>query len=517
MKPWHKCASAFAAGLVGALALAPLYIWPALLIAVPVWLWLLERATPRQSFLIGWSFGFGWFIASLYWIGIAFLVDAGTYGWLLPLAVTGLPAYLALYWGAASWLANLLGQRGLWRILVFASALTLGEYARANLFTGFPWNTPGYAGLASLGFAQAASVVGLWGLTFLVVTASATPLLLIAKHYRAGLGVLVAFGLIVAAGEWRLSAHAQTDHEKIRLRIVQPNVPQSEKWRFENSNDIFMRLLSLSDRRTPDALQGAANFTHIIWPESAVPFLMEEQETALSAVARMLPDETLLLMGGLRREFAGGPEIDDDRIFNSLLAISGSGEVISRSDKFHLVPWGEYLPLDSFLTPLGLRRLVTLPGSFVAGVGPQTVRLPATPTFSPLICYEVIFPGAVAARADRPQFLLNVTNDGWFGVSSGPYQHFDQARFRAIEEGLPLVRAANTGISGVVDGLGRVRAFSQINEQAVIDSPLPQELGPTIYSKIGDLPALIGLFLIMLAAAYFRKNNSKVNRRAGHN
>ena len=509
MKPWQKCASAFAAGLAGALALAPLYVWPALLLAVPVWLWLLERTSPRQSFFIGWSFGFGWFTASLYWVGIAFLVDAGTYGWLLPLAVTGLPAFLALYWGAASWAANLLDQRGLWRILVFASALTLAEYARANLFTGFPWNTPGYAGLASLGFSQAASVVGLWGLTFLVVTASATPLLFIAKHYRAGLGILVALGLIVGAGEWRLVSHPQTDHEKIRLRIVQPNVPQSEKWRFENSDEIFMRLLSLSDRRTPDAPQGAADFTHIIWPESSVPFLMEEQQTALSAIARLLPDEALLLMGGLRREFAGGPGIEDDRIFNSLLAISGSGEVISRSDKFHLVPWGEYLPLESFLAPLGLRRLVTLPGSFVAGVGPQTVNLPATPAFSPLICYEVIFPGAVAARADRPQFLLNVTNDGWFGASSGPYQHFDQGRLRAIEEGLPLVRAANTGISGVVDGLGRVRQESILNEQAVIDSTLPQELEPTIYSKNGDFPVLIWLILVILAAGYFRKNNSE--------
>lgn len=509
MKPWQKCASAFAAGLAGALALAPLYVWPALLLAVPVWLWLLERTSPRQSFFIGWSFGFGWFTASLYWIGIAFLVDAGTYGWLLPLAVTGLPAFLALYWGAASWAANLLGQRGLWRILVFASALTLAEYARANLFTGFPWNTPGYAGLASLGFSQAASVVGLWGLTFLVVTASTTPLLFIAKHYRAGLGILVALGLIVGAGEWRLVSHPQTDHEKIRLRIVQPNVPQSEKWRFENSDEIFMRLLSLSDRRTPDAPQGAADFTHIVWPESSVPFLMEEQQTALSAIARLLPDEALLLMGGLRREFAGGPEIEDDRIFNSLLAISGTGEVISRSDKFHLVPWGEYLPLESFLAPLGLRRLVTLPGSFVAGVGPQTVKLPATPAFSPLICYEVIFPGAVAARAARPQFLLNVTNDGWFGASSGPYQHFDQGRLRAIEEGLPLVRAANTGISGVVDGLGRVRQQSILNKQAVIDSTLPQELEPTIYSKNGDYPVLIWLVLVILAAGYFRKNNSE--------
>ena len=510
MKSWHKCVSAFAAGLVGALALAPLYIWPALLIAVPLWLWLLERATLRQSFFIGWSFGFGWFTASLYWIGIAFLVDAGTYGWLLPLAVTGLPAFLALYWGAAAWLVNLFGQRGLWRILVFASALTLAEYARANLFTGFPWNTPGYAGLASLGFSQAACVVGLWGLTFLVLTASATPLVFIAKQYRAGLAMIMAFGLILAAGEWRLASHPQVDHEKIRLRIVQPNVPQSEKWRFENSDEIFMRLLSLSDRRTPDAPQGAHNFTHIIWPESAVPFLMEEQQTALSAIARLLADETLLLMGGLRRELAGGPEIEDDLIFNSLLAISGSGEVIGRSDKFHLVPWGEYLPLETWLAPLGLRRLVTLPGSFVAGKGPQTVELPATPAFSPLICYEIIFPGSVAERASRPQFLLNVTNDGWFGASSGPYQHFDQGRLRAIEEGLPLVRAANTGISGVVDGLGRIREKSRLNEESIVDALLPQALPATIYSKSGDFPAIFAFILGVLAGRYARKKELRV-------
>lgn len=517
MKLWQKAASAFGAGLVASLSLAPFYVWPALLAAVPFWLWLLSDAKPRQAFLIGWCFGFGWFTASLYWIGIAFLVDAGTYGWLLPLAVTGLPAYLALYWGAACLAASVSASSGLMRILAFAAWLTLAEYARAHWLSGFPWNTPGQAALASLGLAQAASVAGQWGLTFLVMAASAAPWLLVVKQYRAALLAAIAMVLIWGAGEWRLASHAEAVQPGIRLRIVQPNIPQSEKWRFENADGIFTSLLTLSDRKTAQSPEGAADFTHIIWPESAVPFLMDEQEGALSAIARLLPDKAFLLMGGLRRERVGGPEIDDDRIFNSLLSISGTGEVVARSDKFHLVPWGEYLPMENWLAPLGLSRLVTLPGSFVAGSGPHTVVLPQTPAFSPLICYEVIFPGGVAARAKRPQFLLNVTNDGWFGASTGPYQHFDQARLRAIEEGLPLVRAANTGISGVVDGLGRVRQKSTLNSKTTIDSLLPQEIEPTIYVKMGDVPFLIWLVLIVLADFYFRKNNSGVRPQSQRN
>ncbi|MDP4823059.1 MAG: apolipoprotein N-acyltransferase, partial [Aestuariivirgaceae bacterium] len=425
--------------------------------------------------------------------------------------------YLALYWGLAAWAAGWLKRPGFAGVLVFAACLTLGEYARANLFSGFPWNAPGHAALASPGLAQAASVTGLWGLTFGVLVAAATPWLIFNRQFRAALACGAALVLIWGAGEWRLASHAETNRPDIRLRIVQPNIPQSEKWRFDNAGEIFTSLLALSDLKTGEAPMGASDFTHIIWPESAVPFLMDEQEGALSAIARLLPDNAHLLMGGLRREMAGGPGIDDDRIFNSLLAISGTGEVAARADKFHLVPWGEYLPLESWLAPLGLRRLVTLPGSFVAGPGPQNVKIPGTPAFSPLICYEVIFPGAVAPRADRPQFLLNVTNDGWFGTSTGPYQHFDQARLRAIEEGLPLVRAANTGISGVVDALGRVRHQSRLNETATVDSPLPQDLEPTIYVKLGDIPVITLVLLIVFVCGCFRKNNPKVYSRRHHN
>lgn len=495
---------AFLAGVIAAASMAPVHAWPALLIAVPVLIRLLDQATPRAAALIGWCFGFGYFLVSLYWIGIAFLVDAGTYGWLMPLAVTGLPAFLAVYWALACFLAQRWWTKGSLRLLVLAASFTLFEFLRGFLFTGFPWNAPGYAALASDGFAQAASVLGLWGLTFLVLAFAGVPMLLLERNFRmAGLFAAV-FAAVWAAGLLRLATPLPAD-TGVELRIVQPAIPQSDKWRFENAGEIFRKLLDLS----ASAREGKPAL--IIWPESALPFLLDEDEAARGAIARMLPEGAWLVTGGLRREIVGAAGGPDDLVFNSVLSIAHDGALGERADKFHLVPWGEYLPLEGLLAPLGLRRLVTLPGSFMAGPGPATLHLAGLPAFSPLICYEVIFPGQVTG-AERPAFLLNVTNDGWFGRSTGPYQHLDQARLRAIEEGLPLVRAANTGISAIIDAHGRLRASAALETQAVIDSRLPEALPPTIYVKLGNMTvfAMIGL---VFAAAMFRRGNTYRSNR----
>jgi apolipoprotein N-acyltransferase len=343
--------------------------------------------------------------------------------------------------------------------------------------------------------AQTSSIWGMTGLTpFMIVWAGAWPFII------RGPGKLVA-ALIVATlpmslgyGYWRL---AQNDHgivAGVNLRIVQPNIPQSDKWRGDNMDQIFAKLLVMSAKNN-------SAVTHVIWPESAVPFLIDESPNALGDVAAMLGPKRLLVTGSLRREPPA--QAGEDRVFNSVLVIDGNGEIALRYDKWRLVPGGEFLPLEWALSPLGFRRLVTLPGSFEAGPGPQTLALPIGPAVSPSICYEAIFPSDFIKPGARPQWLINVTNDGWFGASTGPHMHFAQARLRAIEQGLPLVRAANTGISGVIDGYGETVATLPLGSEGTLDRPLPQMLPPTIYSVVGRVTLLViaavfcGLALLM--------------------
>ena len=296
---------------------------------------------------------------------------------------------------------------------------------------------------------------------------------------------MAAGALIAILGQLRVPAEPTPAVPGVALRIVQPNVPQSDKWRSDNAAAIFERLLRLSG-----AAEAKASSTVVVWPESSVPFLIDEHPAALAALAASIPNGATLLMGSLRRST---PD-PGANIFNSVHAIVG-GRIVATYDKAHLVPYGEYLPLESWLGPLGLRRVVTVPGSFDSGAGPRTLAVAGLPSFSPLICYEAIFPGAVRDPLDRPEWLLNVTNDGWFGETSGPYQHLAQARLRAIEEGLPLVRAANTGISAVIDPYGRIIASLPLGTEGTLDGELPGALPPTVYARYGD--AVFGLCLAL--------------------
>ena len=278
----------------------------------------------------------------------------------------------------------------------------------------------------------------------------------------------------------------------VKLRIVQPNIPQSDKWREENGMAIFDKLLTMS-RRGEDQFSGA---THIIWPESAVPFLIDESDEGRAMLDALLPDNALLLMGALRRERNAAGEM---QVFNSILGFDGSANVAVRYDKWHLVPGGEFLPLEWLLEPLGFRRVVTVPGSFTPGVGAVTLPVPGAPPASFLVCYEAIFPDLIIG-SERPGWILNVTNDGWFGKSTGPYQHVAQVRMRAVEQGLPVVRAANTGISAVIDGQGRVLHALRLGSAGIIDAELPIALPETFYAKFGDWVLLILLMLGVLPA-----------------
>ncbi len=512
---------ALAAGLAGALsalAMPPFGLWPVLAATLPVLVWLIDGAAARQTgwrlfratFLTGWLFGLGYFIAGLWWIGMAFLVQADMFVWLMPLAVVGLPAYLALFVGLGCGLAGLFWSLGPARILVLAVALTLTEWLRGHALTGFPWNNFGYALADDLRFAQAGAVIGLMGLCFLALATLATPALLFDRAtspaMRRGplaLAVLILAGLW-GAGQWRLASTEVGSVPGVRLRIMQPDLPQDQKFRYDARRSVMDLYIATSESQG-----GLAGVTHLFWPESAFPFFLERDSEARERIAAMLPPGTLLVTGAVRLGATlpnGLPEA-----FNSLRILDSDGNFRGDADKVHLVPFGEYLPFQETLESLGLQQLTRLRGGFTAGAQRAYFRVPGLPPAVPLVCYEAIFPEsllpAMAAGSARPGFLLNVSNDAWFGLTPGPYQHFEQARLRAVEQGLPLVRATNNGISAIVDPVGRITAMLPLGARGILDGSLPQPLAPTLYAQLGNwMPIGMLICAALLALGMSRRN-----------
>jgi apolipoprotein N-acyltransferase len=509
---WRRVAIAFLAGAASTLAMAPIDFWPALFVTFPVLVWLIDGAAAGRwgsigaAFVTGWWFGFGYFLAGLYWVGYAFLVDAETFGWLLPIAVTILPAGLAVFTGLGVALARALWTPGSLRVLTLAAALTTSEWLRGHVLTGFPWNAFGYALTTPLALAQSAAVLGIWGLTFVAVAVFASPAVLAdeAKGWRFGpaLAALTMLLALAVFGTVRLALNPTETVDGVRLRIMQPNLQQDVKFNYGAKNEVMRHYIDLSERVTgPGA--GLGGVTHLIWPESAFPFFLTREPDALAAIAKMLPATTVLITGAARTA-EPAPGVPGLRAYNSIYVIDHTGSILSIYDKLHLVPFGEYLPFQNFLERLGLMQLTKVQGGFLAGERRRRIAVPGGPDMLPLICYEVIFPGEAVPRGERPSWLLNLTNDAWFGISSGPYQHLQQARVRAIEEGLPLVRAANNGVSAVVDPFGRIVRSLPLGSEGVLDSALPRLNAATIHARIGDLWLLLVIAMTWGAALVVR-------------
>ena len=511
---WRRATIAFLAGTASALAMAPIYAWPVLFLTLPVLVWLVDgsaggrRSAAWAAAGAGWCFGFGYFLVGLYWIGYAFLVDAKTFGWLLPVAVAGLPAYLAIFTALGLAAARLIWVRGPERVLALAATLTIAEWLRGHVLTGFPWNTFGYALSEPLALAQSVTLVGIWGLTFLAVAIFASPAVLAddktdTPHpYRVPLiGLLILAGL-TGYGALRLSTHPTEFVSGVKLRIMQPNLQQDLKFNYSAKNEVMARYLRLSDRATGPGSNGAHDFTHLIWPEAAFPFFLTREPDALAQIAALLKPSTELITGAVR----AGSVTEAGRVkdaYNSIYVIDGDGSIRAVYDKVHLVPFGEYLPFQRLLESFGLQQLTKVAGGFSSGDRRRRINVAGAPPMLPLICYEAVFPGEAVPKSERPGWLVNVTNDGWFGISSGPYQHLQQARMLAIAEGLPLVRAANTGISAVIDPVGRIVKSLPLGGEGVLDAPLPRAENPTIYVKFGNY--LLILFLVVSLLAVGRK------------
>ena len=510
MAGWRRGGVALAAGAVAALSLPPFDFWPLLFLSFPIVLLMLdgvERRHKLQSFLLGWCFGFGYFLLAFHWIGFAFFVDADDYLWMMPFAVGGLAAAMAVYWGLATLCVTAAGLRRFPAALVFATLLAVAEWLRGTLFTGFPWAAPGLASDGMGGVAQTASLWGMPGLTLLIVLWSGTWPGIFERQAKAlhrvlALTIIATLPLCWEWGTYRLQHGSVAIVEGVTIRIVQPNISQDSKWRDENARAIFDQLLKMSARPAADGTP----VTHIIWPETAVSFLIDESEVAKAELAQLLGGATILVTGALRRDVVAGDDRTRDKIYNSILTFDGSGAVVGRYDKRRLVPGGEFLPFEWLLEPLGFRKVVTVPGSFTAGQGPVSLAMPGAPLAGFSVCYEAIFPDHLVDPLRRPGWLINVTNDGWFGNSTGPYQHLAQARLRTIEQGLPMARAANTGISAVIDPYGRVLSRLSEGEDGIIDSKLPQSLAPTVFARLGELLFAVAGFLVLAAGFVLHRN-----------
>jgi apolipoprotein N-acyltransferase len=516
---WKRAIIALGAGAVSALAMAPFNAWPVLFVTFPVAVWLIDgaaagkrRGVPAAA-MAGFWFGLGYFVPGLYWTGNAFLVDAPTFAWLMPFAVLGLPTYLALFPALGFALARLMWTRDASRVLALAVGLTVSEWLRGHVLSGFPWNAYGYALSEPLGLAQTASLIGLWGMTFLSVAIFASPAVLIdgsSRGRKPWIAPVAALALLVAMGVYgavRLALQP-TELTRVRLRIMQPNLQQDVKFNYAAKAEVMQKYLALSDRASGPQSTGVRDVQILIWPESAFPFFLTREADAMAQIAELLPKGTVLLTGSVRAP-DGPPGARVSRAYNSIYLIDHDGGVLSVYDKLHLVPFGEYLPLQAWMEKLGFVQLTKVHGGFIPGERRRTMEIPQAPSALPLICYEAIFPGNLAPSDDRPGWIVNLTNDGWFGNSTGPYQHLQQARLRAIEEGLPMVRAANTGISAVIDPSGRIVARLGLGVEGVLDASLPTALPPTLYARLRDIPAAV-----LVAAAFLFIIRRRFTKRA---
>ena len=495
---WRGRAVALALGLVSATGFQPLNLWPLTLAVIALFMMMAHAAQSRWGALaLGWWFGLGHFTLGLNWIATSFTYQAAMPVWLGWVAVLLLSLFLAIYPAVATGLAWRFGRGNAFRFtLLFAAAWMLTEWLRGYLFTGFAWNPLGAVWTPLLPVAQSARWIGALGLSGLAILAAGLPMLLANRNWRGAGGVAVVLMLIGLAGLWVLSTPAAP--EGARVRIVQPNIGQEEKWDEASGEAIARRFAELSG--APD---GSPRL--LMWPEASVRDYLEEEPAARARLARLLGPRDLLLTGGISLVWDDKGEVEAAR--NSLFVMDAGERLVARYDKAHLVPYGEYLPMRPLLSAIGLSRLAPGDLDFLAGPGPRSLALPGFGSAGIQICYEIIFPGRVVDPRHRPDFLFNASNDAWFG-SWGPPQHLTQARLRAIEEGLPVARATPTGISAVIDPQGRVRASLPHRTAGVIDARMPLPDPPTLFAQAGEwTSAAFGLMLVLMALRQRRRRS----------
>ncbi len=490
---WRLAALSGLSGLVMALGQAPLSLPFGLLAALPALGWLfLNNQGRKGAFLTGWYAGSAYFAASIYWIMEPFYIEADVFGWMAPFALFFMALGLALFWGTGFLLASFARGKPVLRLAALAAAWTLGEFLRAHILTGFPWGLLAYVWSETPLF-QLLAFIGPHGLGFLTLIIGFIPLVVSRNIWFGGSYAVLLVAFLWLGGQWRMSAPQPLSD--IQVRLIQPNAPQHLKWRADMVPVFFKRAIDLTraiaQERRPDV---------VIWPETSIAYPLEEESIALQLVSQAAGPDTQVIAGIQRRQ--------DNSVYNSMVYLDQVGGILAVYDKHHLVPFGEYIPLGSLLSRFGISEMVETNGyGFAAGSGTRIIKASGLPDFLPLICYEAIFPGLSQLGNQRPKWLLHITNDAWYGNFAGPQQHLAQARARAIEQGLPLARAANTGVSAMVDPYGRILARIPLNKAGFLDVKLPKPLGRTLYSYLGEWPWLLLTLLIgAIVSLKYRKS-----------
>lgn len=480
----RACAVALLAGGLLALGHPPGDMPLTAFLAIPALFALVQTASPRRAAIIGWFAGTGYFAVALNWIISPFMVDAAATGWMAPFALGLLAMGLALFWAVAFGLARALSSdvRDVPSLMLFATFWAVAEYLRGTILTGFPWAHLAYI-WETTDIIQLAAYIGPHGMALLTILVLGLPAAL--SIWRLGIPAMLACAALLW---WGATSRVpdQTAFTQTSIRIVQPNAAQHLKWQPDMMPVFFERQL--------EATRGHAGVDLVIWPEVSVPYLMGDRPDLNRAIAEAAGPETRVIIGARRTMETE----EGTRWYNALALLQTDGTDTMIYDKHHLVPFGEYLPFPAFWERFGLSALAQNAGRFASGQGPRRLSAAGLPSFQPLICYEAIFPDEILRGDDRPDWLLQITNDAWFGSFSGPFQHLAQARFRAVENGLPMVRAANTGVSAVIDPFGQVMAELPLDQPGVIDALLPAPLPPTPYSRVENLPFWLGSFIFLL-------------------
>lgn len=497
-----KLLALFIAGAVGALSMPPFGYWTLIISLGVLWFYLSVSSTKKEAAAIGFVFGFAYFVASLWWVGNALLVGGNPYAWALPLAICGLPALLAIFTSLMALSTHLFFKgRHLGAYLGFIAMFSLWEWIRGHLLTGFPWNLTGMAWTYNLPLLQILSVGGIYVLSLITIFMFSTPTFAIcgqgSKFTKTLMPILaIACGLsLYLWGQSRIDANPAAFDQSTIVNVITPNIPQADKWQSDKYWENYIKTVKAIG--TPPNTPGLSGTSRlVVLPETAFHYaaLQEDEPRSLLMTAlKQFPERTYLLSGMLRRTETDGKA----NYYNSLVGFDSDLQELFTFDKFHLVPFGEYIPFEDYV-PIG--PVVGFSG-FKSGPGPQTISLPDIAPFSPLVCYEVIFPGAVThyAPTKKPRWIVNVTNDAWYGDSPGPHQHLGHAVYRAIEEGIPVIRSTNTGYSVIIDPVGRIISQSGLNEVSVLESYLPNALQTaTAYSRKKDTlyVLLIGVLFV---------------------
>lgn len=495
---------ALALGILAVGALPPYNVLPFLFVSFSGLMILLNRQeTKKQAAQLGFWFGFGFFSIGLSWVCNALMIEGMGFEALTPLPLIGFGLWGGLFPASACVIAFCF-PKGIRRLVAFSAVWGIMEWVRSWLLTGFPWNLIGSVWMSWPAMFQTASLWGAFGLSVVSVFMAGLPGLIRGRTIKALWPVWTVFLMMLILAGYGLQRLKKAPEMSdtingVRIRLVQPNIPQGRKWSKDEAEQNLMKLVHLSRS------EGAEKISHVIWPETATQFLLSEDPFARGMVVSALTPSAILLAGSLRTE----KDEKGIKLFNSIVALNDLGIPLGSYDKSHLVPFGEYVPLAKIF-PF-IRKVTPVAMDFSVGPGVKTTIIPRTLPAGMLVCYEVIFPGHVADKKSRPYWLVNVTNDGWYGISAGPYQHFAAAQMRAVEEGLPLARSANTGISGMIDAYGRVTASLPLGEKGYVDAGLPRRTAePTFYAAYGNrVPLIFCLILLILAAIPYKKGAVK--------